>query len=362
MSGPPGANQARLDRLRAALAEARADALLVSGLPNIRYLTGFTGSNALLLVTDHDAVFFTDGRYKLQAAQEVQAARVVVPRGSLLRAVAGSVKRRRLRRLGFEWRRASFELYHALRTELPGCRLKPISGAVEKLRTIKSAGEIAIIRRSVALNSAVFEKSLRQIRPGRSESQVAAAIEYRMRVAGGEKPAFETIVAAGERSALPHARPTHNLLRKNQLVLIDQGVILEGYSSDMTRTVGLGDLSARARGLYDAVLEAQLAAIGAVRAGVTAGKVDQQARTSLRKHGLEEAFVHSTGHGVGLEIHEAPRLGKDDKTVLEAGMVITIEPGAYLEGFGGVRIEDMVLVTERGCEVLTPTSKGLRIL
>ena len=352
----------RLERLRGLIEEARVDALAVCGLPNIRYLTGFTGSKALLLVTAGDAVFFTDGRYKVQAGQEVEGARIVVPKGALLSALLGSVKRRRIRRLGFESKRASYELYHALRSNLPGCRLRPVEGPVERLRAVKSVEEIAAIRRAVTLNSAVFEASLREVRTGRTEREVAGAIERRMWLQGSEKPAFETIVAAGKQSALPHARPTHNLLREKEFIIIDQGIILDGYSSDMTRTVALGGLGAEARRVYDAVLEAQLAAIWAVRAGVKAAYVDRQARMTLEKHGLEKAFVHSTGHGVGLEIHEFPRLARREKAVLESGMVITIEPGAYLEGMGGVRIEDMVLVTEKGCEVLTPTPKDLRIL
>ncbi|MBI3665145.1 MAG: aminopeptidase P family protein [Acidobacteria bacterium] len=355
-------NHRRLNGLREFLPRSRADALLVSGLANIRYLTGFTGSSALLLVSDHDAVLFTDRRYEVQAAQEVQGAAVTVARGPLLTALIGSLKRRCLRRLGFERGRASYELYEALRSRLEGCRLRPVAGTVEQLRAIKDAGEIEFIRRAVELNSAVFEKCLGRIRAGRTEADLASAIDHTMRLMGGEKPAFETIVAAGPRSALPHARPSLNLLRKNEFILVDQGVILRGYSSDMTRTMALGDPGRKGRRVYQAVLEAQMAAISQVRPGVTAEQVDRQARKVFRKHGLEKAFVHSTGHGVGLEIHEAPRLGRREKTKLEAGMVVTIEPGAYLEGFGGVRIEDMVLVTERGCEVLTPTPKDLRVL
>lgn len=356
-------NGSRLEKLRKKLAEARLEALIVSGLPNVRYLTNLTGSSALLLVTEKDAVLFTDGRYGLQAADEVRGAKVAVARGALVRALIGSAKRRRLRRLGFERGRASFELYEALRSGLPRrVRLEPLAGAVERLRAIKEEEEIAAIRRAVKLNSAVFEAAVREIRPGKTEIEVAASIERHMRALGGEKPAFETIVAAGERAALPHARPTDKPLRKKQLIIIDHGVILDSYSSDMTRTVALGGLSVRARRVYAAVLEAQLAAIAVVRAGVRARQVDRQARMVLQRHGLEKAFVHSTGHGVGLEIHEPPRLGRNDKTVLEAGMVVTIEPGAYIDGLGGVRIEDMVLVTGRGCEVLTPTPKDLRIL
>ncbi len=350
------------DQLAASLRETKVDALVVSGMPNVRYLTGFTGSSALLLAGRDGAVFFTDGRYRLQAAQEVRGAKVVTARGPLVTALAASVKRRRLRRLGFESHRASYGFYESLRTALPGVGLKPLSGVVEKLRAVKTAGEIASLRRAVDLNSAVFEASLRHVQPGRTEREVADQIEFEMRRWGGEKPAFETIVAAGTHSAYPHAKPGLNPLRRNEFILIDQGVILDGYSSDMTRTVALGGLGREARRVYHAVLEAQRAAIAAVRAGIRAAEVDRQARMVLQKHGLEKAFVHSTGHGVGLEIHEPPRLGRREKVRLESGMVITIEPGVYLEGFGGVRIEDMVVVTPAGCEILTPTPKELRVL
>jgi Xaa-Pro aminopeptidase len=191
---------------------------------------------------------------------------------------------------------------------------------------------------------------------------LAAEIDYRMRKLGAERPAFDTIVASGARSALPHAQPSATILGRNELLLIDMGAALAGYASDMTRVLFLGCPGSRIKRIYNAVLEAQLAAIDAVRPGVTAAHVDGAARRSLRKKGLEKAFVHSTGHGLGLEIHEPPRIGRADKTSLREGMTITIEPGAYLEGFGGVRIEDTVVVTKAGCEILTPTSKKLREL
>jgi Xaa-Pro aminopeptidase len=228
---------------------------------------------------------------------------------------------------------------------------------------IKSASEIELIRRSVDVNSKAFEAALRSIRPGKTrEMDLAAEIDYRMRRLGAERPAFETIVATGSRSALPHSQPTKTILGKNELLLIDMGATLDGYASDMTRMAFLGRPSDRLKRIYGAVLEAQLAAIGAVRPGVTAGYVDRRARQTLKAARLDKAFVHSTGHGLGLEIHEPPRLGKKDKTRLQTGMAITIEPGAYLKGFGGVRIEDTVIVTETGCEILTPTSKELREL
>jgi Xaa-Pro aminopeptidase len=227
---------------------------------------------------------------------------------------------------------------------------------------VKSADEIALIRASVNTNSQAFARTLKRIRPGVLESDVAAELEYQMRRLGAEKPSFETIVASGRRSALPHAQPSRLPLAPNQLVLIDVGASRCGYASDMTRMLFFGKPGAKIRRMYNAVLASQLAAISAVREGVTAALVDRKARQSLKAEALDKAFVHSTGHGLGLEIHEPPRLGKKDKTRLVAGMVITIEPGVYIEGTGGIRIEDTVLVTRTGCEVLTPTPKELLLL
>jgi Xaa-Pro aminopeptidase len=240
--------------------------------------------------------------------------------------------------------------------------LTPIGPVVDRLRMVKSDDEIARIRRSVLTNSEAFEKATRSIRPGARESAIAAELEYQMRRLGAEKAAFETIVAVGSRSALPHAQPTARKLGNDELLLIDMGACQDGYMSDMTRVLFLGKPSRRVRAMYNAVLKAQLAAIDAVRPGVTAAHVDRAARRVLEIEGLGKEFVHSTGHGLGLEIHEGPRLGRRDKTKLQAGMTITIEPGAYIRDFGGIRIEDTVLVTHNGCEVLTPTSKELRLL
>jgi Xaa-Pro aminopeptidase len=221
----------------------------------------------------------------------------------------------------------------------------------------KSPAEIEQIRQSVRVNSEAYARTLRRVRLGMRERDIAAELDYQMRLHGAEKPAFDTIVAAGVRSALPHSQPTSRRLEENDLLLIDMGACLDGYMSDMTRMAFLGIPTKRVRTLYGAVLEAQMAGIDAVRPGVTAARVDGAAREVLKRHGLDREFVHSTGHGLGLEIHEGPRIGKKDQTVLRAGMVITIEPGAYIDRFGGVRIEDTVLVTANGCEVLTPTTK-----
>ena len=351
----------RRQAVAAELPKRKLDALLVSFGANLRYLSGFTGSNGLLLVLAEEAIFFTDPRYTIQASQEVGCA-VEVVKGPMLPAVAAAVSRRRIRRLGLEKAHTSMEAHEALESRLPArVKLVPVGGWIEGLRMIKSPAELALIRRAVATNSQAFEQAIARLKAGARESDLAAELEYRMRRLGAEKPAFETIVAGGARSALPHAQPGPARLDRG-LVVVDMGALQDGYCSDMTRMLHAGRPGAQARRLYRAVLEAQLAAIDAVRPGITAAAVDARARRVLRAAGLERAFVHSTGHGLGLEIHEPPRLGRKDPARLQAGMAITIEPGAYLEDFGGVRIEDTVVVTERGCEVLTPTSKELRLL
>jgi Xaa-Pro aminopeptidase len=338
------------------------DAMLVTSPANVRYLTGFTGSNGAVLVLPGERIFFTDPRYAIQSSREVSC-RTQVCKGPIVPAVAAVVAARRVRRLGFERAHLSYDGYDVLRANMPvNTSLEPVSGWLEAHRALKSESEIELIRRSVETNSKAFESAARRIRPGVRERDLAAEIDYRMRRLGAEKPSFETIVASGERSALPHAHPTSAAMKPRELVLIDMGAFRDGYASDMTRMFFLGVPGARVKRLYRAVLEAQLAAIDAVRPGVTAAHVDRQARNVLKAYKLDRAFVHSTGHGLGLEIHELPRIGRKDKTPLAAGMAITIEPGVYLEGLGGIRIEDTVVVTPTGCEVLTPTSKDLRIL
>ena len=230
---------------------------------------------------------------------------------------------------------------------------------MEQLRVQKDPDEIAKIKRAVDLTAAVFEGMLDLVRPGALERDLAAEIEYRMKRRGAEGPAFETIVASGARGAWPHARPSAKRLKKNEFVVFDLGAILGHYASDMTRTVFLGRPSSRARCLYEAVRSAQQRAIDAIRPGVVSGQVDSAARSELRRHGLARHFVHGTGHGVGVEIHEEPRLGRGQRTQLAAGNVVTVEPGIYLPGRLGIRIEDVVVVREGKAEVLTPTTKEL---
>ena len=311
---------------------------MVSSPASVEYLTGFTGSNGLLLVAAEDCTLYTDPRYEAQAAEQVDC-RVRVVKGALHTAVAGDVKRRRFHTLGFDPAKLSCELYFALSSLLgEKTKLRPAGGIVESLRMIKSPAEVEAIAKAARLNSAAFHRSMRFLRPGVTEKDLAARIDHQLRRLGASGPAFDTIVAAGPRSALPHAQPTDKSIANNELVLVDMGARCAGYVSDMTRVAFPGGPSPAMRSAYKAVLEAQLSAIDAVRAGVTAEEVDFAARQVLREHRLDRYFVHSTGHGLGLEIHEKPRLGRGEKTTLQAGMVITIEPGVYLEGAGGIRI------------------------
>lgn len=357
------ADASRLRAIQRSLARRPYDAFHVGARANVRYLSGFTGSSGDLLITAHGATLFTDGRYEAQAAAQTSGIEVSVsterqPFAALLEAFA----QRRIRSLGFEANRLSFLQHQALVQARPRLRLVPVTGWIERLRTIKSAEEIEVLKRSAALNSNAFEAVVARWRPSWSERRVAAEIDYEIGRQGGEGTSFDTIVAGGEHGALPHASPRPVAPPKQSLVVLDHGAILDGYASDMTRMAAWGDPGAEARRIFAAVLEAQLAALDAVKAGVSAASVDRAARKTLKKHGLGDYFPHSTGHGVGLEIHERPKLGRQENLRLQEGMVVTIEPGAYVAGVGGVRIEDMVVVRRAGCEILTSTPKALRIL
>ena len=350
----------RLRRLTQRLGARRLDALLVTHLPNIRYLCGFTGSAGVLLVADGKCTFFTDGRYREQAAAEVQGAKVVVPKGAVLDAAARALTGLRIRNIGMESEHLSVAAEAKVaRTLRLKARLRPTLGLVEEHRMVKEPAEVACLRAAVRLGSSLFDRAVAAIRPGVPERAVAAELEYAARQAGADGMSFETIVAAGARSALPHGLASAHPIPRRGFVVLDFGVILRGYCSDMTRTVHVGKPMAEARRLYQAVRDAQQAALDAVRPGRVVSEVDQAARSWLRRAGLARYFTHSTGHGVGLEIHEPPRIARGQPEVLRPGMVITIEPGVYVPGCGGVRIEDMVVVTTTACEMLTPTPKEL---
>jgi Xaa-Pro aminopeptidase len=370
-AGPAG-SAARLSFLRQQLEAERLDAFVVSHLPNVFYLSGFTGSAGILLVTPQGAALFTDGRYTVQAADEVHEARVHIVRGSLLNAVAERLARlhvrddirrdshKNVRRVGFEAARLTVLQKNAL-DKAAGAKVRwlPWDGKIEAARAIKDADELRIIREAADIACSSWQEVLPLVKPGIRENELAAELEFRMRRKGASGPAFDTIVASGPRGALPHAHASPRAIGKNELVVFDLGAILRGYSSDLTRTVFVGRAPAEIRRWYAAVLQAQQAARDALRPGVSAHQVDAAARQVLRRAGLDKKFVHSTGHGLGLEVHEMPRLGRGEKSVLRAGMVVTLEPGVYVEGTGGIRIEDDALVTQTGAEYLTCANREL---
>jgi Xaa-Pro aminopeptidase len=359
---------ARQKKVRKQLAPSRLDALLVSHLPNIRYLCGFTGSAGFLLVGETGSVFFSDARYTRQAHEEVKGAKVVISRKSALTSVGEWIRARRQEKRSKGWT-LGIEAEHLTLADKKrladllsaGVRLRNVPALVERARMEKDENELDLIRAAVQLGASLFDRALEVLRPGIKETEVAAEMEYAARRAGAEAMSFPTIIASGARSALPHGRATPQPIAPGGFVVCDFGVILAGYCSDQTRTIWVGAASnangKEARQAYESVREAQEAAIAAVRPGVSFEEVDAAARKLLRKAGLGRYFSHSTGHGVGLEIHELPRIAAGQKETLKPGMVITIEPGIYFPGKWGVRIEDMVAVNEGGCEVLTPTSK-----
>jgi Xaa-Pro aminopeptidase len=352
----------RQTKLREHLATTRFAALLISHLPNIRYLCGFTGSAGLLLVEEAGSVLFTDVRYDTQAHAEVKAAKVVIARKAILAAVGEFLGRKKKRGRGWA---IGIEAEHFTVAEKKrlakllsaGIALKDAPSVVDRARMIKDEGELQRIRAAVLLGANLFERAVEVIRPGVREVEVAAEMELAARRGGAEEMSFPTIIASGARSALPHGRASGAPIQARTFVVCDFGVILSGYCSDQTRTVWVGKAAEDAHRAYEAVREAQEAAVDAVRPGIAVEEVDAAARKVLRKAGLGRYFTHSTGHGVGLEIHESPRVANGQREILQPGMVITIEPGVYFPGKWGVRIEDMVAVTAGGCEVLTPTSK-----
>ena len=349
---------ARLVRLRALMESRGTPLILVTHLANIRYLTGFSGSAGIALVGQRTGCLWVDPRYTLQAQEEAEGVEVLVEKGGILKAVAGWLGKNRVREAAFEASHLTVAQFDQLRKEAGDrLQLKAAGDVIEELRVVKDEAEIEAIRGAGEVTAEVFREILPLVRPGVKERDLAAEVEYRMRKKGAEGAAFETIVASGPRSAHPHARPSSKALQDCELVIFDLGAILSGYAADMTRTIFLGEPTRRVRTIYSAVLQAQEGAVRTVHDSIPAGEIDSAARRILAKHRLARYFTHSTGHGVGLEIHERPRLAKGVTTRVGAGSVVTVEPGVYLEGFGGIRIEDTVLVGREGAEILTPAPK-----
>jgi Xaa-Pro aminopeptidase len=350
----------RRHNLISKLSETKIDVLVTTSPANWYYLTGFTGESGALVVSRKGTILITDGRFMVQGRAEVSGVRILQQKGSLFESVGQFLKESRWRRVGFDPTQVTVGQLQSLRKSA-GARVRwiPTLGKVESLRMCKDAAELAQMRLAAILADQVVQQAIGLLKPGIREFEVGAEIEYQIRKRGASGPAFEPIVAFGERAALPHARPTAKRLRKNELVVLDLGAILGHYCSDITRTVYVGRAPKRIRTWYQAVLEAQRAAITAATSGAVCGDIDRAARQVLAGYHLDHLFVHSTGHGLGLEVHEDPRVARGQKKRLEPGNVITIEPGVYSAGIGGIRIEDDVAVHADRTEVLTRAPRDL---
>jgi Xaa-Pro aminopeptidase len=355
------AHRARVEKLRRLMARADLAALLVTKPVNVTYLTGFTGGDSFLLVTPDQAIVLSDFRFIIQLEQECPGLEVQIrPTGVTLgQLTAKVVQQCKLRQLGVEAESMSVSLYQQLGKLLPATELAVIDGLVEQLRLIKERAEVDEIRRSVAIAQRALAVIRARLQADQTEQEIATELEYQIRQLGGSGCSFPPIVAVGARSALPHAVPTKQTIGESAFVLIDWGAFYRGYASDLTRLLTTAKISPKLERIYGVVLTAQQRAIAAIRPGARLCDVDAEARRVIAEAGFGKLFGHGLGHGLGLEIHEAPRLAVGQDQPLRAGMVVTVEPGVYVPGFGGVRIEDDVLVTRDGHEVLSDVPKAL---
>lgn len=348
----------RLERIYEEMGRRNLSRLIVSNQFNVRYLSGFTGDTGWLIVQPGSASLITDFRFEEQAGQEAYSGvQVVIDKRDVLTASCDTLAKVE-GKIGFESQSLAYAAFEKLARAVQA-ELVPVEGLVEALRKIKESDEIVSLAKAVGVGDAVFAEIVKEIREGMAEVEIAARIDYLLRRRSTDVPPFKTIVASGERSSLPHATPTERRIGKGDLVKMDFGASLGGYCSDLTRTVVMGKASERQREIHQIVLEAQIKAEAGIRAGIKGSEADGLARQHIEAKGLGERFGHSLGHGVGLEIHEEPRLSQKNEAPLEPGMVATVEPGIYIPGWGGVRIEDMVVVEDGACRVLTSASKRL---
>jgi Xaa-Pro aminopeptidase len=352
----------RLQEVRKHLETSRLDALLVSHLPHVRYLTGFSGSNGLCIVTRSKQLFLTDNRYRDQSKTELDGFEIIVTSDTLLKAARKSGSLNGKKTIGFECQYVSVSMYENLKKLFPSASFISKRSVIENIAAVKEEAEIDAIKRAAGITDKVFRKLLPVLKPGIRELDIAAEISYWHQRLGADGDAFESIVASGPRGALPHGRATEKKILKGEFVTLDFGCVCKGYHSDLTRTVAVGKPSVRARRIYQVVLDAQCKAIDAVCAGIPARALDRVARRHIHRKGFGKYFSHSLGHGLGIEIHEPLRLSTKSNDVVRTGNVFTIEPGIYIQGFGGVRIEDDVVVRDSGCEVITKSPKELMIL
>ena len=343
------------------LLDAATDGMLITSPENVRYLCGFSGTEGAILLTRREGFFLTDGRYTTQAREQVKQLAVITFRQKY-RELGRLIKKLRVMTLGFEARHLTVAELQDLEKETRPAILKPCADVLDRLRLVKDAAEIVLLRKAACIASQSLQEVLPLIRPGVREMDVACEIEYRLKKNGGAGPAFQLIVASGHRAALPHGVASLKKIAAGEMVVIDYGTMYRGYYSDETCTVFAGRPTARQKKIYGIVREAHDRAIAAVRPGKTLKMIDAAARGYIEKQGFKRYFNHGTGHGLGLAVHEPPRVSWLADGNVESGMVLTIEPGIYIPGWGGVRIEDTVVVRDRGCEIITPSDKRLLVL
>ncbi|WP_151734331.1 M24 family metallopeptidase [Paenibacillus tengchongensis] len=352
----------RISKLRTVLQEQGLDAMLITSGINRRYLSGFTGSSGYVLVTGDESYLLTDFRYMTQAPQQAKGLKVVEHAAKFIDSVRELLPVSSNLRIGFEQDDVTFSAYTAYAEALQPAVLVPVSKAVENIRMFKDEEELAVMQRAADLADKTFRHILNVVKPGMTERDVDLEMEFFMRSHGATASSFDTIVASGERSAMPHGVASDRVIQGNELITFDFGALLDGYCSDLTRTIAVGTPDPKLKEIYDIVLEAQLHALANIKPGMTGRECDALTRDIITRYGYGEYFGHSTGHGLGMEVHEWPRLSKLSDDVMKPGMVVTVEPGIYLAGLGGVRIEDDIVITETGIQLLTHSSKDYLIL
>ncbi|TYR82444.1 aminopeptidase P family protein [Priestia megaterium] len=351
----------KLTKLREQFSALNIDGMIITSEYNRRYMTNFTGSSGIAVVSAEHAAFVTDFRYVEQAASQTEGFDIVQHKGPIHEAVANVVKQFGITKLGFEQDYVTYSQFESLQTHIQA-ELVPVSHAIENLRLIKSDSEIKILKEAAKIADAAYEHILTFVRPGLTELQVSNELEFFMKKQGALSSSFDIIVASGHRSALPHGVASDKVIEKGELVTLDFGAYYQGYCSDITRTFAVGHISDELKTIYDVVLQAQLKGMKEIKAGMTGKEADALTRDYITEQGYGQYFGHSTGHGLGLEVHEAPSLSIKSQDKLQPGMVVTVEPGIYIPNLGGVRIEDDTVVTAEGNESLTHSSKELIIL
>ncbi|WP_088035723.1 M24 family metallopeptidase [Evansella clarkii] len=351
----------RVEKIRQSFSDYEIDGILLTSGYNRRYMTGFTGTAGVALISGGEAKFITDFRYTEQAENQAEGYEIVQHKGPIYEEIAAQISEMGIKNLGFEKDHVTYSTYEVYREKL-GANLVPVSGLIEKMRLIKDEQELNTIREAVAIADSAFDHILGFIKPGVKEIDVSNELEFFMRKQGAVSSAFDIIVASGSRSALPHGVASDKTIETGELVTLDFGAYYKGYCSDITRTLAVGNPSDELKKIYNTVLEAQIKGVEGIKPGMTGKEADALTRDHITDKGYGQYFGHSTGHGLGMEVHEGPGLSYKSDTVLEPGMVVTVEPGIYIAGLGGTRIEDDIVITENGNEILSKSSKELIIL